>query len=142
MAAHQGWLTDDHRYFFMGDELDEESGTVANTRTLVWDVAELDDPVLAAEYFADTRAIDHNQYVHGDYLYQPNLMSGLRILDIRDPESPVEVAFFDTVPHDDDATAFGGTWSNYPFFESGVIAVSSWGEGLFLLRKREPVLVP
>ena len=142
VAAHQGWLTDDHRYFFMGDELDEESGTVANTRTLVWDVAELDDPVLAAEYFADTRAIDHNQYVHGDYLYQSNLMSGLRILDIRDPENPVEVAFFDTVPHDDDATAFGGTWSNYPFFESGVIAVSSWGEGLFLLRKREPVLVP
>ena len=52
------------------------------------------------------------------------------------------VAFFDTVPTDDDQTAFGGTWSNYPYFESGVIAVSSWNEGLFLLRKRQPVLVP
>ena len=142
VAAHQGWLTEDHRYFFLGDELDEEGGTVANTRTLVWDVVELDDPVLATEYFAETRSIDHNQYVRGDFLYQSNLLGGLRILDIRDPENPVEVAFFDTVPTDDDATAFGGTWSNYPYFESGVIAISSWNEGLFLLRKRERVLVP
>ena len=142
VAAHQGWLTEDHRYFFLGDELDEDSGTVPNTRTLVWDVAELDDPILATEYFAETRAIDHNQYVRGDLLYQSNLLSGLRILDISDPENPVEVAFFDTVPSDDDATAFGGTWSNYPYFESGVIAVASWSEGLFLLRKRERVLVP
>ena len=142
VAAHQGWLTEDHRYFFLGDELDEDSETVPNTRTLVWDVAELDDPVLATEYFAKTRSIDHNQYVRGDFLYQSNLLGGLRILDVSDPENPVEVAFFDTVPTDDDATAFGGTWSNYPYFESGVIAVSSWNEGLFLLRKRQPVLVP
>jgi choice-of-anchor B domain-containing protein len=142
VAAHQGWLTEDKRYFFMGDELDEESGTVGNTRTLVWDVAELDDPVLVKEYFASTKAIDHNQYIRGDYLYQSNLMSGLRILDISDPENPVEVAFFDTVPQDDDATAFGGSWSNYPFFPSGVIAVSSWNEGLFILKKRERTLVP
>ena len=142
VAAHQGWLTEDHRYFFLGDELDEEGGTVANTRTLVWDVVELDDPVLATEYFAETRSIDHNQYVRGDFLYQSNLLGGLRILDVSDPEHPVEVAFFDTVPTDDDQTAFGGTWSNYPYFESGAIAVSSWNEGLFLLRKRERVLVP
>ncbi len=142
VAAHQGWLTEDHRYFFMGDELDEEGGTVENTRTLVWDIAELDDPVLVTEYFADTKAIDHNMYVRGDLLYQSNLMSGLRILDISDPENPVEAAFFDTVPYDDDLTAFGGSWSNYPFFPSGVIAVASWNEGLFLLRKVEPELVP
>jgi choice-of-anchor B domain-containing protein len=94
------------------------------------------------QYFADTRAIDHDMYVRGDYLYQSNLMSGLRILDISDPENPVEVAFFDTVPDDEDATAFGGSWSNSPYFPSGVIAVSSWNEGLFLLKKRARALVP
>ena len=46
------------------------------------------------------------------------------------------------MPYDDDVTAFGGSWSNYPFFPSGVIAVSSWNEGLFILKKREPALVP
>ena len=29
---------------------------------------------------------------------------------------------------------FGGSWSNYPFFDSGTIAVSDQTEGLFLLR--------
>lgn len=135
--THQGWLTEDHRYFFMGDEGDEIEGNIDRTRTLIWDVIDLDDPVLLKEYFANTRAIDHNQYVKGNFVYQANLMSGLRILDISDIENPVEVGFFDTVPYDDDLTGFGGAWSNYPFFESGVIVVSSWAEGLFLLKKRE-----
>ena len=134
--AHQGWLTEDQRYFFMGDEADEAQGSVDRTRTLIWDVADLDDPLLLKEHFAETGTIDHNQYIRGNRLYQANLMSGLRVLDISDVENPVEVGFFDTVPDDVGLPAFGGAWSNYPFFESGVVVVSSWGEGLFVLRPR------
>jgi choice-of-anchor B domain-containing protein len=43
---HQGWLTEDQRYFLLGDEGDEMQGIAQNTRTLIWDVTELDDPVL------------------------------------------------------------------------------------------------
>ena len=134
--AHQGWLTEDQRHFFMGDELDEVQGGVERTRTLIWDVADLDDPLLLKEHFAETGTIDHNQYVRGNRLYQANLMSGLRVLDISDVENPVEIGFFDTVPDDPGLPAFGGAWSNYPFFESGVVVVSSWGEGLFVVRVR------
>ena len=134
--AHQGWLTEDHRYFFMGDEGDEVEGSVERTRTLIWDVADLDDPLLLKEHFAETGTIDHNQYVRGNRLYQANLMSGLRVLDISDVENPVEIGYFDTVPDDAGLPAFGGAWSNYPFFESGVVVVSSWGEGLFVVRVR------
>ncbi|MYB98494.1 MAG: choice-of-anchor B family protein, partial [Gemmatimonadetes bacterium] len=134
--AHQGWLTEDHRYFFMGDELDEAQGGVERTRTLIWDVADLDDPLLLKEHFAETGTIDHNQYIRGNRLYQANLMSGLRVLDISDVENPVEIGFFDTVPDDTGLPAFGGAWSNYPFFESGIVVVSSWGEGLFVVRVR------
>ncbi len=134
--AHQGWLTEDQRYFFMGDEADEAQGGVDRTRTLIWDVADLDDPLLLKEHFAETSTIDHNQYVRGNRLYQANLMSGLRVLDISDVENPVEIGFFDTVPDDVGLPAFGGAWSNYPFFESGVVVVSSWSEGLFVLRPR------
>ena len=134
--AHQGWLTEDHRHFFMGDEADEAQGGVDRTRTLIWDVADLDDPLLLKEHFAETGTIDHNQYIRGNRLYQANLMSGLRVLDISDVENPVEVGFFDTVPDDAGLPAFGGAWSNYPFFESGVVVVSSWSEGLFVLRPR------
>ena len=52
--AHQGWLTEDHRFFYMNDEGDEGSGEVEGTRTLIWDVEDLDDPILAAEYIAET----------------------------------------------------------------------------------------
>ncbi|MXX57021.1 MAG: choice-of-anchor B family protein [Gemmatimonadetes bacterium] len=134
--AHQGWLTEDHRHFFMGDEADEAQGGVDRTRTLIWDVADLDDPLLLKEHFAETGTIDHNQYVRGNRLYQANLMSGLRVLDISDVENPVEIGFFDTVPDDAGLPAFGGAWSNYPFFESGIVVVSSWSEGLFVLRPR------
>ncbi len=151
--AHQGWLTEDHRYFYQNDEGDEGSayrgGTpMSGTRTLVWDVSDLDDPVLVAEHFGEARTTDHNLYIVGDLMYQSNYASGLRVLDISDRESPEEVGFFGTVPFFDTAApehesvAFYGSWSNYPFFESGTIVVSSMLEGIFFLKYRRPELIP
>jgi choice-of-anchor B domain-containing protein len=140
--AHQGWLSEDHRYFYLDDELDELSGGVVGTRTLVWDIEDLDDPVLALEYMSDNKASDHNLYVRGQFMYQSNYVSGLRILDVSDPANPKPVGFFDTVPGGEDTPGFAGSWSNYPFFESGNILVSSMREGLFILKKRRPELVP
>ncbi len=139
--THQGWISDDHTHFFINDELDEIAGTVDRTRTIVWDVTDLDDPVMVMEYMGTTGATDHNMYVKGPYLYQSNYVSGLRIIDISDPSGLQEVAFFDTVPLGDNSPGFAGSWSNYPYFESGTIIVSSMREGLFLLKKR-PDLVP
>ena len=135
--AHQGWVSDDHAYFYMNDELDEIAGTVSRTRTLVWDIADLDDPILVNEYMGETEASDHNLYIRDNLMYQSNYVSGLRIIDISDPVNPVEVAHFDTVPLGDDVPGFAGTWSNYPYFESGIILVTSMHEGLFILKKRD-----
>lgn len=140
--THQGWVSDDHRYFFLDDELDEISGSVPRTRTIVWDIQDLDDPVVATEYMGETGATDHNLYVRGNYMYQSNYVSGLRIIDIRDPENPREVAHFDTVPLGANAPGFAGSWSNYPFFESGMIVVTSMREGVFVLKQRPEELVP
>ncbi len=139
--THQGWLTEDQRYFYINDEGDEFSGTVAGTRTLIWDVSDLDDPVLAKEYIADNKAVDHNLYVRGHYMFQSNYVAGLRVYDITDPVNPVLAGFFDTVPWGPDAPTFAGSWSNYPFFKSGNVAVVSMGEGLFIVKNRER-LVP
>ena len=136
--AHQGWLTEDQRYFFQGDELDEDN--VRKTRTLVWDVSDLDDPQLAKEFWGTHESTDHNMYVQGNLLYQSNNRAGLRVLDISDPENPVEVGYFDTVPHGDNGTGSVGSWSNYPYFESGIVVVSSRFEGLFILKKRQPIM--
>ena len=136
--THQGWLTDDHRYFYVNDELDEQSGkgkAAEGTRTMVWDLADLDDPVLLKEHVGVTKAIDHNLYVKGNRMYQANYTSGLRILDISDPANPREVGYFDTYPNNDNVQ-FAGSWSNYPYFKSGTIVVTGIGEGLFLVRDR------
>ena len=137
--VHQGWLTEDHRYFYINDEGDEVSGIVDQTRTLIWDVTDLDDPQLAKEYTWGERSSDHNLYIRGNLMYQSNYLGGLRIHDISDPVNPTEVAHFDTVPTGDNGPGFAGSWSNYPFFESEIIAVSSMGEGLFLLKKQSEV---
>jgi len=134
--SHQGWLSEDQSYFFMGDELDESGGNVTNTRTLIWDLADLDDPILAREFMAETKATDHNLYILGNTMYQSNYKSGLRVLDISDPENPQLVGNFDTVPYGGDDASMTGSWSNYPYFKSGVVVVTSSREGLFVVRYR------
>lgn len=135
--VHQGWFTDDHRYFYQNDEADELNGLAEATRTMIWDLTDLDEPEMIAEYFGDSNSTDHNLYVKGDFMYQTNNASGLRIVDIRDRANPVEVAFFDTTPSNLNVAGFDGTWSSYPYFESGNILVNSRREGLFILKKRE-----
>jgi choice-of-anchor B domain-containing protein len=134
--AHQGWLTEDQRFFYLNDEGDELSGTVPKTRTLVWDVQKLDEPVLAKEFLGTTSATDHNLYVRGNYMYQSNYVSGLRVIDITDPANPKGTGYFDTVPTGENVPGFAGSWSNYPYFKSGTIIATSMREGLFILRHR------
>jgi len=133
--VHQGWLDEDQRYFYVNDELDELNGLVSNTRTLVWDMQDLEDPQLVEEYFHDTTASTHNIYIKGNLMYQSNYRAGVHVLDISDRENPVEVGRFDTAPFQS-GPGFSGSWSNYPYFESGTILVNSIGEGIFMVRPR------
>jgi choice-of-anchor B domain-containing protein len=123
----------------MNDELDELNSEyeLPGTRTLIWDVTDLDEPVLVKEFFSQNASSDHNLYVRGNYMYQSNYTSGLRILDISDTANPVEVGYFDTLPFGKDAPGFSGSWSNYPYFQSGIIIVTSIGEGFFILKKSD-----
>lgn len=132
--AHQGWLTDDHQYFLMNDELDE-SNNGHNTRTYIWDVRDLDNPSLIGSYTAAVASIDHNLYIQGDKAYLANYRSGLRILDISDIANGnlVEEGYFDIYPSSNSAS-FNGAWSNYPYFSSGSIIVSGIEQGLFVLQ--------
>jgi choice-of-anchor B domain-containing protein len=132
--SHQGWLTEDGRHFLMGDELDELR-LGGNTSTLIWNVEDLTAPVQFARFTNDTTAIDHNLFVKGDRVFQSNYRSGLRILDASGVAEGrlTEVGFLDTWPEDDDTAFSHGTWSNYPFFETGLVVVHGY-DGLFLVR--------
>jgi choice-of-anchor B domain-containing protein len=136
--AHQGWFTEDQRYFLLGDELDE-SGFGFNTKTLVFNFTDLDNPVLSSTYFGPTAAIDHNGYVKGNEYYLANYRAGLRILNmdnIASSTNPMtETHFIDTFPTSDSAN-FNGVWSVYPYFASGNIVVGDIERGMFIVRKQ------
>ncbi|MFD2530871.1 choice-of-anchor B family protein [Gracilimonas halophila] len=132
--SHQGWLTEDQSYFLMNDELDERN-LGRGTKTYIWDVQDLEAPEFLGYYEHSTSSIDHNLFIKGNYVYQSNYNAGLQILDITDvaAASIERVAYFDTQPNTD-AANFNGTWSNYPFFKSGLVILSDIESGLFIVK--------
>jgi choice-of-anchor B domain-containing protein len=136
--SHQGWLTPDQKYFLHSDELDELI-VGNNTRTRIWDVTDLDNPMVIGVFDNDTTSIDHNIYTEGRYAFASNYTSGLRVYDMRNVAAGElsEAAYFDVYPENDNASFEGGTWSNYPYFkQKGVVAVTSMDRGLFIVQAR------
>ena len=132
--SHQGFLSEDHQYFFLGDELDELKYG-APTQTRIFDLTSLSNPTLHVNYFGGVNAIDHNGYIKGNKFYLASYTAGLRVLDISQVQnkSVTEIGFFDTYPFNNNPK-FNGVWSIYPFFESGVIAINDIDSGLFLVK--------
>lgn len=139
--VHQGWLTEDSRYFIQNDETDE-TGEGFNTRTHLWDVQDLDSPVYLGFYEADVMSSDHNLYTKDGLAYMSNYRSGLRVVDLSFVEDGVlsEVASFDTYPPSDEPGFGSGSWSNYPYFESGNIPVTEISAGLFIVKLQDSVI--
>lgn len=135
--VHQGWFTQDQGHFLMGDEGDEGEGLVDGTTTYILDVDDLDNPEVVLAQDLGTNGTDHNLYTRGPWVHQSNYADGYRLFrfDPQDSVALAPAAFFDTQP-ELSAPGFAGSWSNYPFFDSGTIAVADQGEGLFLLRTR------
>ena len=132
--SHQGWLSEDRRYIYINDELDEDQGSVSVTTTRIFNVEDLGSPSFVGTFTSGSTSIDHNLYTRGDRIYEANYRSGLRIFDASDPTQPVQVAYFDTYPGSDSAN-FNGAWSCYPYFDSGTILISDIERGLFLVRE-------
>ena len=134
--AHQGWFTEDLKYFILGDELDELR--IGNkTRSIVFDFTDLDNPISHFDYIGTTDAIDHNGYIKNNIYYQANYTAGVRMIDVSNVANKVfsEVGFFDTYPDNNNA-AFNGVWNVYPYFPSGNIIISDINNGFFVIRKK------
>ena len=132
--THQGWLNETQDYLLLNDETDEQSFG-HNTKTYIWDVRDLDNPVMIGFYLSEQASSDHNLYIRGDHAFLSNYSAGLRILDIRDMSNGnvAEIGFFDTNDSHNNV-GFDGSWSNYPYFTSGTVIVSDISRGLFVLK--------
>ncbi|KAG5979343.1 hypothetical protein E4U55_005268 [Claviceps digitariae] len=146
--THQGWELDaDWHYMLMDDEQDEAMRNERNqlddlkTRTYIWDISSLTDPVMTGIYKSPVEAIDHNLYIKNHTAYMANYASGLRVVDAssvtHDPtgQGMREVAYFDCWPEDDDEpeVAFYGAWSSYIWFPSGTVVLNCIETGMFAL---------
>lgn len=130
--THQGWLSEDRRFVFIGDELDEDgSENVFSTTTYVANVEDLENPFLATTFTNGLCSIDHNMMVRGNHLFEANYSSGLRIFDISNINTIQEVGFYDTHPENDLAN-FDGAWGVYTDLPSRVVLVSDRERGLFV----------
>ncbi|KAK0649986.1 hypothetical protein B0T16DRAFT_325872 [Cercophora newfieldiana] len=152
--THQGWVLDPawQQFLITDDEYDEVRATGLGAGgfpiSYIWDISSLESPKQTGHYKGLRRGIDHNQYIKDQHAYQSNYGLGLSILDLRSvKEDPTgkgikEVGFFDTYPEDDHLPGggnitFTGTWSNYPFFNSGFVLINTMDRGAFVVKRSD-----
>ena len=122
--SHFGALSEDLRYLFVNDELDEtHNPNVSSTTTYVVDVQDPGNPQYVTSFTNGLTAIDHNPMIRGNLLFEANYRSGLRVYDVSDVMNVQEVAYYDTYPADDNPN-FNGAWGVDSSLPSGVVLVS------------------
>ena len=131
--THSGWYSEDKMFVFVQDETDEINYG-GNTVLRTMDISDLANPFISNVYSGPTQAIDHNGFALGDYYYMSNYRRGLTVLNVSDPNQPVEAGFFDTYPTPSANTAtFAGAWGTYPYLPSGNVLISDSSYGLFIV---------
>jgi len=136
--THQGWLTEDGKYFVFNDELDEITGRSPEDKqtTYITNVEDLQLPGLVMASPNNTSSTDHNLYIKDGVIYESNYTSGLRLFDDDGVPSAdlEEIGFFDVYPENDNEGFEGGTWSNFSRYrDDDIVTVSSIDRGLFVL---------
>lgn len=127
-STHNSALTTDKNYILVTDEVG------ALPRLLkIWDIQDLQNPIQVATWQPPsiTTARVHNIEIYGDTAVIAHYTAGVYVLDISDPENPVELAWYDTRPENNNGD-FAGCWGVY-MFPSGKIIASDMNKGLFVL---------
>ena len=98
----------------------------------IWDINGDATPVLISEFMISGFTSIHNVYVIDNYAIISYYANGTRILDISNPYSPLEIAFYDTY-NNIPARLGVGNWGVFPYLDSGNIISSDIQNGLFVL---------
>jgi choice-of-anchor B domain-containing protein len=126
--THNAWLSRDGRYVFTTDE--RQSRPVE-----VWDILDPTRPRKVAEYIGAANTIPHNVMVDGDRLLVAHYTEGVHLLDVRNPEQPSVIGFYDTFTDPPcGGFPFCGDWGAYIFPGSDLILASDIQGGLFVIR--------
>ena len=132
--THSGWISSDGNYIYLHDELDEQNFGV-NGRIYTIDITNLTAPFVSNIYSTGNAAIDHNGYTIGNKFYYSNYTRGIGILDVTNPNAPVQLSYFDTFPTNNNV-GFNGAWGVYPYLPSGNIIISDIQRGLIVVKEQ------
>lgn len=133
-GPHNIAISENRKYAFVSDEIG------GNPRYLkIWDITNLNNAIKIAEWHPTgiTTSIIHNVELFGRYLFAAHYTAGLRVIDVSNPFGPVEAAFYDTFPDNDDFT-YEGCWGPYIFNSEKIIA-SDRSTGLYIFRTDFPL---
>lgn len=136
-GPHNIAISADKRFAYVTDEIG------GNPRLLkIWDITNLNNAVKIAEWHPTgiTTSIIHNVELFGKYLFAAHYTAGLRVIDVSNPSTPTEAAWYDTYPANDGFT-YDGCWGPY-IFESEKIIASDRSTGLYVFRTDFPLKTP
>lgn len=127
--THNSARTTDGRYVLTTDETSSPNGKLK-----IWNVENLNNITFVRNWLPTniSTAIVHNVEIYGRYALIAHYTAGVRLLDIADPTNPVEVAWYDTYPTNNNSN-FNGCWGVY-MFPSGKIIASDMTTGLYVLK--------
>ncbi len=134
VSTHNAAITDDRDYILTTNEISNPVGKLN-----VWDIRDLNSITRVAEWQPTgiTNSIVHNVEIYGNFAVIAHYTAGIRIVDISTPSSPVEVAWYDTYPTNNNNN-FNGCWGVYKF-PSGKIIGSDMANGLFVIKTNFPM---
>jgi len=135
LFTHNAWSSDNNEVVFTTDE-------VEGAYVEAYDISNLDD-VQFLDKIRSNRANSSNVIVHNvhflnEYLITSHYTEGITITDASDPSNLVEVGYFDPFESENLISGrwFDGCWGVYPFFNSGLIAMSDISNGLYILKPK------
>ena len=128
--THNVWPAQGGDYVFTTDE-------VVGGKLRVWDVRDVTNIAMVAEYGRNDEAIIHNVEVVADRAYVSYYTEGIVVLDVSDPTAPTEIAAYDMVDGPDQIpgepfSGLRGAWGIEP--APPLIYVSDTTSGLWVFR--------
>jgi choice-of-anchor B domain-containing protein len=121
--THSSWVTEDNRFLIISSELDGKPSRIYN-------IEDLNNITEVSRYTANQLSLVHNPYIRGNFAFISHNTEGIRVVDLYDPEVPVEVGYYDT--WNGASGGFHGLWSACPFFPSGKIIGGNREDGLYV----------